>query len=108
MTNTRVFGHHGAGVEIAGGAHATLSNNIIGANGNGILVRAGASDFVIQGKHIGNVFKGAGTTSQAHSVQIEVGDSDRYVVTSNTLTGNHAEPLLDGGSGKQKVVEGNV
>ena len=56
MTNSRVFGHmKGAGVEIAGGAHATLTNNIIGANANGVLVRSGVSDFILQGNHVGNI-----------------------------------------------------
>ena len=109
MTNSRVFGHtKGAGVEIMGGAHAVLTNNIIGANKIGILVHGGVSDFIIQGNHIGDIFKGSGTTSQAHGVQIQAGASDRYVVVSNTLTGNAGAALVDGGTGIDKNVGGNV
>ena len=35
-------------------------------------------------------------------------NNDRYVVIGNTLTGNQAGGLSDGGSGKSKVVQGNV
>lgn len=166
MTNSRVFGHmKGAGVEIAGGAHATLTNNIIGANANGVLVRSGVSDFILQGNHVGNIFKGSGQvlcvcvcvcafdvcvyrvvprackltlnlagqcmltctiamascvilprhalffrrkTSQQYGIQVEAGDSDRYVITSNTLTGNQGVGLDDGGNGEHKAVANNI
>ena len=109
MSNSRVFGHlKGAGVEIAGGAHITLSNNIIGANANGVLVRSGVSDFIIQGNHIGNIFKGSGATTQEHGVEIEAGSSNRYVVSSNTLTGNQGAGLLDRGTGSNTAVANNV
>ena len=90
------------------GAHTTLSNNIIGANANGVLVRSGVSDFIIQGNHVGNIFKGSGSISQKHGVEIEAGSSDRYVVSSNTLTGNQGAGLLDGGTGSNKAVANNV
>ena len=115
VTNTRIFGHRLSGIEIAGGAHATFTNNIIGAcsiAGKGVasavLVRAGVSDFIIQGNHIGDVFDGQGSSNTRFGVQIEPGLSDRYVVSANTLIGNAEGGLNDGGRGERKTVTGNV
>jgi hypothetical protein len=55
ITNSRIFGHHRAGIEVPGGAYAVFSNNIIGANGNGILIRVGVSYFVVQAHHRGRL-----------------------------------------------------
>lgn len=115
MTNTRVFGHALSGVEIAGGVHATFSNNIIGACSvagkglaSGILVKAGVSDFIIQGNHVGDVFDGSTSSNAKFAVEIETGGSDRYIVSANTLIGNQLGGLKDGGFGKRKTVAGNV
>lgn len=115
VTNTRVFGHRLSGVEIAGGAHATFTNNIIGACSiagrgvaSGVLVKAGVSDFIIQGNHIGDVFDGQNSSNTKFGVEIEAGPSDRYVVSANTLIGNAVGGLDDGGSGLRKTVTGNV
>jgi hypothetical protein len=32
LTNSRIFGHHLTGVELAGGRHALVSNTIVGDN----------------------------------------------------------------------------
>ena len=100
---------------MAGGAHCTLSNNIVGAcshaepgKNSGILVRAGVSDFIIQGNHIGDVFRGENTSSTKHGVEVEAGASDRYVIASNTVVGNVAGGVSDEGSGAHKSVTGNV
>jgi hypothetical protein len=66
------------------------------------------SDIIIQGNHVGNIFKGSGVTSQAHGVEVQPGGSDRYIVASNTLTGNAGQALVDGGTGADKEVSGNV
>ena len=115
MTNSRVFGHHLAGVDLAGGAHALLSNNIIGCNSiagpnasSGVIVRAGVSDFIIQGNHVGNVFKGSSAGLQRHGVEIALGASDNYVVSGNTLVGNAGAGISDSGTGPHKQVQGNV
>ena len=115
MTNTRVFGHALSGVVLAGGAHCTLSNNIVGAcshaepgKNSGILVRAGVSDFIIQGNHIGDVFRGENTSSTKYGVEVEAGAGDRYVIASNTVVGNVAGGVSDEGSGAHKSVTGNV
>ena len=124
VTNTRVFGHRLSGVEIAGGAHATFTNNIIGACSitgrgvaSGVLVKAGVSDFIIQGNHIsdvfegnhiGDVFDGQNSSNTKFGVEIEAGPTDRYVVSANTLIGNAVGGLKDGDSGLWKSVAGNV
>lgn len=112
--NSRIFGHNQSGIVLGGGAHALISNNIIGDNSNGasgqssgILVLAGVSDFVLSANHIGAVFHGQSSSNQKAGVEIEPGESDRYVVQSNTLTGN-VKCVIGGGSGKNTVVSGNV
>eukprot|EP01043_Picozoa_sp_COSAG02_P044871 COSAG02_NODE_4048_length_5862_cov_18.270692_7_plen_571_part_00 len=115
VTNTRFFGHRLSGIEIAGGAHATFTNNIIGANSiagkrvaSGVLVKAGVSDFIIQGNHIGDVFDGQDSSNTKFGVEVEPGLSDRYIVSGNTLVGNAEGGLRDGGRGKRKTATGNV
>ena len=115
VTNTRIFGHRLSGVEIAGGAHATFTNNIIGACSiagrgvaSGVLVKAGVSDFIIQGNHIGDVFDGQNSSNTKFGVEIEAGPSDRYVVSANTLIGSVEGGLKDGGTGSRKTATGNV
>lgn len=115
VTNTRIFGHRLSGIEIAGGAHATFTNNIIGACSiagksvaSGVLVKAGVSDFIIQGNHIGDVFDGQDSSNTRFGVEIEAGLSDRYIVSANTLIGNVEGGLEDGGTGERKNVAGNV
>ena len=65
VTNSRFFGHYKSAVELQGGAHTLLSNNIFSAsslracgNYSGVLVKSNVSDFILQGNHIGNVFGG--------------------------------------------------
>ena len=112
VTNTRFFGHALSAIELRGGHHATLSNNVIGENSlakhdavSGVLVRSGVSDFIITSNHIGSLLS-KGT--QRYGVQIERGASDRYVVSMNTLTGNLAGGLEDFSTGKSKAVQSNV
>jgi hypothetical protein len=114
QVNSRIFGHNQSGIVLGGGAHALISNNMIGDNSvggvgqhSGVLVLAGASDFILSTNHIGAVFKGQASSAQKAGVEIEAGVSDGYVVQGNTLTGN-AACLLDGGTGTHKVVSGNV
>jgi hypothetical protein len=115
ITNSRIFGHWRAGVEIAGGSHALLSNNIIGDNSiaglnatSAVLVRQGVCDFIVTANHAGGVFKGQGSANHRYGVEIEGGSSDRYVVTSNMLAGNVMGGVADGGTGAAKSVANNV
>jgi len=85
VVNTRIFGHALSAVELRGGVHTTMTNNIIGASSirnpgslPAILVRSGVSDFIIQGNHIGDIFRGQNLTSTSYGVQVEAGSSDRY------------------------------
>jgi len=121
VTNSRFFGHYMSAIELQGGSHTLISNNIISASSirhcgqySGLLVRSNVSDFLIQGNHIGNVF--GGKQAQAimctkHGIEIEKGDGDRFVVTGNTLFGNNQTGLADGtvpGETTTKVVSNNA
>lgn len=113
VTNTRFFGHALQAIELGGGAHASVSNNVLTENSiakrggaSGIVVRANVSDFILSANHIGDLaWAGA---SQRYGIEVQGGASDRYVVSSNTLTGNLHGGLSDGGGGKSKAVQGNV
>ena len=87
VTNTRIFGHALSGVALLGGAHAVISNNVIGAcsiaakgAAPGLLVGAGVSDFIVNGNHIGDVFRGESSAATSYGVEVLSGPSDRYVV----------------------------
>ena len=115
LTNSRIFGHHLAGIELAGGHHALLSNNIIGDNSiaganvsSAVLVRSGVSDFIVSSNHIGAVFGGETSAKHRFGVEIEAGASDRFVVQGNTATENLAGGISDGATGTNKVVANNV
>jgi hypothetical protein len=112
VSTSRFFGHALSAVELRGGTHATFSNNVIGENSiaahgasSGFLVGENVSDFIVTSNHVGSVLS-QGT--QRYGIEIERGASDRYVISMNTLTGNLAGGLDDGGSGKAKAVESNV
>lgn len=99
VTNTRFFGHALSAVELRGGAHTMLTNNIIGASSirspgtrAAVLVRSGVSDFIIQGNHIGNVFRSQSSTGTSWGVQVEPGSSDRYLPAPTWLS--HGVMLL--------------
>lgn len=113
VTNSRFFGHALSAIVLAGGAHTTISNNVMTENSiaksglaSGIVVHSGVSDFIIQGNHIGTLSTTTSTT--AHGIDVHRGASDRYVITANTLTGNVKGGLRDLGEGKAKSVVGNV
>ena len=115
VTNGRIFGHHLAGVELAGGRHALFSNNIIGDNSiagsnasSAVLVRSGVSDFIVANNHIGAVFNAQQSAQHRYGVEIEAGASDRYVVQGNTATQNVVGGIHDGGTGSRKSVTSNV
>jgi hypothetical protein len=67
---------------------------------------AGVSDFGIAYNRIGNAL-GFGVT-QKYGVEIVAGASDNYRIIGNDLTGNVTGPLLDGGSGTEKIISGNI
>ena len=115
VTNSRIFGHHLSGIELWGGAHTLISNNVIGANSaagvgvaSGIFVATNVSDFIVSHNHVGDVFRGSSSAMSRWGVEIQKGSSDRYVVTGNTLVGAVNGGVFDGGDGSSKSVEGNV
>merc|ERR1712216_132527 len=92
VVNTRFFGHALSAIEIAGGKHASFMNNILGENSlamhnasSGVHVRAGVSDFIIQGNHIGSI------ASATHKYGIEVEDGK-----AKSVQGNVCDAVLGG------------
>lgn len=118
VTNTRIFGHHAAGILLAGGAHSMITNNVIGMNNigrrnsSGVLIKAGVSDFALHSNHVGVVLMNgpnpAARASTRYGIEIEPGSSNRYAIVGNTLLGNQVAGIFDGGTGKNKAVEANV
>ena len=118
VTNSRFFGHYLSAVELQGGSHTLLANNIISASSlrhcgvlSAVLVRSNVSDFILQGNHIGNVFGGPQGASMCtrFGVEIEPGVGDRFVVATNTLFGNQRGGLSDlSAPSMRKVVHNNA
>ena len=118
VTNSRIFGHARSGIELLGGVHTIIANNVIGDNSNvgrgvasGIFVAANVSDFIISNNHIGAVFSGQGAANTKWGIEIEKGNSARYVITGNTVVGNVKGGVCDAATTTEDVefsVEGNV
>jgi len=73
---------------------------------DGVNIQPGVSDWAVQNSVIGN--DGQSLVSQQNNgIKVEVGASNRYIITGNTIEGNTALTLDDGGSGADKVIEGN-
>ncbi len=86
-------------VQISGGVYADNG-------GNGIVVGANATAFQIQGVRSGN---GGGIAGNAqYGISINAGASDNYQIIGNDLRGNTIGALVDGGTGLNKVISGNL
>ena len=115
VTNSRFFGHALSAIRLEGGDHALISNNVIGDSSirtaalhSAIEVAPAVSNFVVQGNHIGSVFRGQGSSGTKFGVAIEAGSSDNFVVAGNTLVGNRVGGISDNSTGTNKVVANNV
>jgi hypothetical protein len=102
---TRILGNFGFGVQLdTGPKDVIISDCFIGVNGNsGVEVAGGATDFTITNNKIG-LLPGFSTQDQPWGIFINRGQSDRYVVMGNNLTGNKIGCVSDGGSGRSKIV----
>lgn len=87
-----------SGIRIDGCVNAMLSNNIIGGNnynnatgGRGILLGAACTRVSVNGGRSGGLSYGAGTSFQAHGIEIVVGASELHIdgvdVSNNTTGG---------------------
>ncbi len=86
-------------VQISGGLYAANG-------GDGIVVGANVTAFQIQGVRSGN---GGGIAGNAqYGISINAGASDSYQIIGNDLRGNTLGSLVDGGTGLNKVISGNL
>ena len=115
IVNSRIFGHYRSGIVLNGGRHHLISNCIIGDNSiigvnrsSGILITKNVSDFIISSNTIGPVFKNQEDAQHKYGIEIEQGHSDRFIITSNSLLGNIAGGLSNGGAGKTTSIENNL
>lgn len=71
----------------------------------GLIIAAGVDDFLVQGCVASNL--GRFTATQGTGIVVEVGNSDRYVIADNLVTGNGVAGVTDGGTGVNKRVANN-
>ena len=71
---------------------------------SGIAFAPNTTDFIVQGCTLGGSL---GFGSQKYGVFVDVGTSDRYIVSDNLVTGNTTGGVSDGGSGANKRVANN-
>ena len=122
FTGTEFFNSGAAGAQVDVNAHRITFSNVT-ANDNsvtagsgaspGILIMAGASDFSVIGSKGSNGLVPANVSNnnppgqQSYFVQVQVGASDRYVISGNLVGGNVKGGVSDGGTVKIKIIQGN-
>jgi hypothetical protein len=104
-------------VSQAGAGYATLHvlNNDINASSNAanntydaISIGAGVSDFIIANNRIGlNNFPTVASDAR-YGVSVATGASSRYQIVSNNFANVRTAGILDGGTGTDKEIWGNV
>jgi hypothetical protein len=113
FADLRATNQKGAGVKIDGGVNINFSSPQIFSNStvgsaarDGFEVAAGVSNWSISGGGcgIGGLF---GTNFQRYGISVAAGASNNYTIRGVIVTGNVTGPILDGGSGGQKSVQGN-
>jgi hypothetical protein len=107
-----IDGVGGYGVHIAPqSGNITLANGIIrncgsGAPGliDGVRIDANVNDIVINGMIITDT---QATPTMRNAIRVEPGTSDDIIVTNNILWPVQQNPMVDQGSGTNKVISGN-
>lgn len=95
--------NYGIWLTYGSGGTALITGCSIHGLGKGILVQANRSDFVVTGNDLGQPGSwGTNTTS----VEVQAGTSDDYIIAHNRINGSGA--VLDGGTGANKLVSGNI
>lgn len=92
-------------VTITASSIQSNSSKTSGAN-DGFRAEAGADDFVVQGCHLG-FDPEIGSSQQNYGARVEAGNSDRYIIADNLVSGNVTGGVLDGGTGVNKRVANN-
>lgn len=107
IDSPHVFLNGGQGISLAGGTNIRVRGGQIAQNGdNGVLVAAGVSDWSVEGVTIGATGGLSGNTGFA--VKVAAGASDRYRISGNSVPGNAAGAIVDGGTGTHKSVWNNT
>eukprot|EP00040_Diaphanoeca_grandis_P043199 m.267277 g.267277 ORF g.267277 m.267277 type:complete len:487 (-) comp72135_c0_seq1:281-1741(-) len=113
VSNTRIFGNSGPGIQLSGGTQTVISNNVITQNSiaaigqsSGIIIDAGVQGFIISNNHIGGL--GSGKAGTKCGIEVTRGASDNYVIMGNVLLGNQVGTVCDNGVGKNKSVVNNI
>lgn len=103
------------GALVSGGTHhkfigVTVSDVSQQANAtyDGINIAPGVTDFTITDCDFGKMLV-AGTNSMATAITVQSGASDRYIIARNrAATTGVVTPLVDAGTGTDKIVRDNV
>ena len=113
VSGFRAYGNARHGICLLGGAHVDIRDARCAGNSRatpgqmyGIYVAPGVSKFSITNSRIGDL-DGYGPT-QKEGILVDVGASDRYIITNNDLGGNVVQGLYDGGTGTNKIVANNL
>jgi hypothetical protein len=87
---------------------ATITGNSLGSVGtnHGVVVTANMSNFVIRGNQCRPLANFGNT--QGWGIIINTGSSDNYIVKDNNCTGNVTGGIVDGGTGTNKQISGNL
>jgi hypothetical protein len=117
VTNSTIHANRSDGVTIWPGSQGVIiTGNTIADNGTaggwsaGISIAGGVSDFTLVNNRIGNGLVGGGLGLQQYCIFLAGGSSNNYSITGNACR-NHAaingNVVVDGGSGRIKIVELN-
>lgn len=85
----------------AEGNSATAASGV----GHGIHIAAGTTDFIITNSTGSNALNPSG--KQGYAIRLDPGASDRYTIQGNLVSGNVTGGVSDGGTGTNKLVQGN-
>lgn len=112
---TRIYANAQHGIVVsAGPVDVQINGALVGDNGtsqantyHGITIGQNASGFSIIGCRAGNMI-GVSGNNQAYGIFVSSGTSNNYIVHGNNCTGNMTGGLIDGGSGSNKSLVGNI
>ncbi|MEC9266708.1 MAG: glycosyl hydrolase family 28-related protein [Pseudomonadota bacterium] len=94
------------GIQISSGRNTIIGGNVIAACTNkAVSVAAGVSHFIVAGNNLGS---SATWGANGTAVAVANGASDYYNIVNNVVNGNSVGGIVDGGTGTNKTVSGNV
>lgn len=109
IQGTEVFANSSTGIDIVSGAVITgaviAGNRVAGNGGAGISIAANVGGFTLASNVIGPA---ADFGANLFGIYLDTGTSNNYLIQGNRLRGNTNSGLVDGGSGVNKSVTGNL